>query len=247
MRLVIAEGSSILRAGLAHVLADRGHELVAAVHDARALPALVREERPDALIANVRLAPDWRDEGVGAALDARRDRAGLGVLLFAATPDPAHVARLFATGTSGLGYLLQDRMADADQLVDSLAQVAKGGTVVDPRMVGALAVRAVPSGQQAGGGALAALTEREREVLALVAQGRSNSAIAARLFISSGTVEKRLASVFDKLAVPSGPEDNRRVLAVLHYLKEQQSEQNPEVLWPAPDRRPRLRAVREAA
>ncbi|QES50115.1 DNA-binding response regulator [Streptomyces venezuelae] len=226
MRLVIAEGSAILRAGLAHVLGDRGHELAAAVHDARVLPALVDAHRPDVLIANVRLAPTWDDEGVGAALAARGAHPGTAVLLFSSAPEPQHVARLFAGDGSGLGYLLQDRMTDTEELVGALSQVAGGGTVVDPRMVGALAAGA---GARPDGGAatgLGLLSERELEVLTLMAQGRTNSAIAERLIVSAGTVEKRVAAVFDKLNIPGSPGDNRRVLAVLRYLTDRHAQTN---------------------
>lgn len=223
MRLVIAEGSAILRAGLAHVLGDRGHQLAAAVHDARVLPALVNTHRPDILITNVRLAPTWSDEGVGAALDARRQHPGTGVLLFSATPEPQHVARLFAGDGAGLGYLIQDRMTDADELMDALTHVAVGGTVVDPRMVGALAAGTAVRRGGAGAAGLDALSERELEVLSLMAQGRTNGAIAQRLIVSQGTVEKRVAAVFDKLDIPGSPSDNRRVLAVLRYLTDQQA------------------------
>jgi DNA-binding NarL/FixJ family response regulator len=220
MRLVVAEGSAILRAGLAHVLGEHGHQLAAVVHDARVLPTLVATHRPDVLVTNVRLAPTWTDEGVGAALDARRRSPGIGVLLFSATPEPQHVARLFSGDGSGLGYLIQDRMTDARELLDSLTQVASGGTVVDPRMVGQLAAGTVHG---RGEGELDVLSEREREVLTLMAQGRTNSAIAERLIVSRGTVEKRVASVFDKLDIPGSPDDNRRVLAVLKYLTDQKN------------------------
>jgi DNA-binding NarL/FixJ family response regulator len=223
MRLVIAEGSAILRAGLAHVLGEHGHQLAAVVHDARVLPTLVATHRPDVLVTNVRLAPTWTDEGVGVALDARRRRPGIGVLLFSATPEPQHVARLFAGDGSGLGYLIQDRMTDARELLDALTQVAAGGTVVDPRMVGQLAAGTVRGRGADGGGELDVLSEREREVLGLMAQGRTNSAIAERLIVSRGTVEKRVASVFDKLGIPGSPDDNRRVLAVLKYLTDQRN------------------------
>lgn len=222
MRLLIAEGSAILRAGLVHVLADHGHELAAAVHDARVLPALVDAHRPDVLIANVRLAPDWSDEGVGAALEARRCQPGIGVLLFSATPEPQHLARLFAGDGAGLGYLIQDRMTDAHELTDSLTRVALGGTVVDPRMIGALAAGTTHR-LAAGPGNLDSLSEREQEVLSLMAQGRTNNAIAEQLTISQGTVEKRVAAVFDKLDIPGSPSDNRRVLAVLRYLADRQT------------------------
>ncbi|MFG2887616.1 DNA-binding response regulator [Streptomyces sp. NPDC048297] len=227
MRLVVAEGSAILRAGLAHVLGEHGHQLAAVVHDARVLPALVANHRPDVLVTNVRLAPTWTDEGVGAALDARRRSPGIGVLLFSASPEPQHVARLFSGDGSGLGYLIQDRMTDAPELLDALTQVASGGTVVDPRMVGRLAAGTMHGHGRGdgggGGGELDVLSEREREVLTLMAQGRTNSAIAERLIVSRGTVEKRVASVFDKLDIPGSPEDNRRVLAVLKYLTDQQN------------------------
>jgi DNA-binding NarL/FixJ family response regulator len=215
MRVLIAEGSAILRAGLAHVLGDRGHQLTAAVHDAGSVPGLVALHRPDVLVANVRLAPDWNDEGVRAALAARREHPGLGVLLFSATANPGHVARLFAGDGAGLGYLIQDRMTDVDEVLTAISQVAAGGTVVDRRMVGMLAAGATTG---AHGSKLDSLSDREREVLALIAQGRTNSAIAEQLFVSAGTVEKRVAAVFDKLGIPNTPGDNRRVLAVLHYL-----------------------------
>ncbi|WP_331765208.1 response regulator transcription factor (plasmid) [Streptomyces sp. NBC_01384] len=231
MRLVIAEGSAILRAGLAHVLSAQGHQLAPPVHDARVLPALVATHTPDVLITNVRLAPTWSDEGVGAALDVRRRHPGIGVLLFSATPEPEHVARLFTGDGAGLAYLLQDRMTDYDGLVDTLTRIAAGGMVVDPRMVRALATATV-HGRREGprdgrGGGLGTLSERESEVLALMAQGRTNSAIAERLVVSQGTVEKRVAAVFDKLDIPGGPSDNRRVLAVLRYLSDRQAPAAP--------------------
>ncbi len=221
MRLVIAEGSAVLRAGLAHVLGERGHQPAAAVHDARVLPALVAAHRPDVLVANVRLAPTWTDEGVAAALDVRRRHPGTGVLLFSAHPEPRHVARLFAGDGAGLGYLIQDRMTDAEELLDALGHVGAGGTVVDPRVVGSLAAGTVHGIDHAG--RLGSLSERELEVLSLMAQGRTNSAIADRLIVSRGTVEKRVASVFEKLDIPGSPSDNRRVLAVLRYLTERQA------------------------
>ncbi|CAM5243766.1 Response regulator transcription factor OS=Streptomyces tendae OX=1932 GN=GUR47_17645 PE=4 SV=1 [Streptomyces tendae] len=235
MRLVIAEGSAVLRAGLAHVLGERGHQLAGAVHDARVLPALVATHRPDVLVANVRLAPTWTDEGVGAALDARRRHPGTGVLLFSASPEPQHVARLFAGDGAGLGYLIQDRMTDAEELLESLGHVATGGTVVDPRVVGSLAAGTAPG--TGPDGVLDALSERELEVLSLMAQGRTNSAIADRLIVSQGTVEKRVASVFEKLDIPGSPSDNRRVLAVLRYLTERRTPVRQTRFERRPDRR----------
>lgn len=226
MRLVIAEGSAILRAGLTHVLGAQGHKLTA-VHDVRVLPALVAMHRPDVLITNVRLAPTWSDEGVDAALDMRRRQPGTGVLLFSAVPEPEHAARLFAGDGAGLAYLLQDRMTDSDELLDTLTRIARGGTVVDHRMVRALAVGTARTSREERrsrhGGGLDMLSERESEVLALMAQGRTNSAIAEQLVVSRGTVEKRVAAVFDKLDIPGSPIDNRRVLAVLRYLSDRQT------------------------
>ncbi|MGW1728818.1 LuxR C-terminal-related transcriptional regulator [Streptomyces sp. NPDC002306] len=210
MRLVIAEGSAVLRAGLAHVLSVQGHRLAAPVQDARVLPALVAEHRPDVVIANARLAPTWNEEGVQACLQVRRRHPGTGVLLFSERPEPGHLARLFAGDTAGLAYLLQDRMTDPAHLADTLARLAAGGTVLDPRAGGGPAPAAAPG--------LGALSERESQVLALMAQGRTNSAIANRLVVSQGTVEKRVAAVFDKLGIPGSAGDNRRVLAVLRYL-----------------------------
>jgi DNA-binding NarL/FixJ family response regulator len=238
MRLVIAEGSAILRAGLAHVLSAQGHQLAPPVHDARAVPALVATHSPDVLIANVRLAPTWSDEGVGAALEVRQRHPGIGVLLFSAAPEPEHVARLFAGDGAGLAYLLQDRMTDYDSLVDTLTRIAVGGMVVDPRMVRALAAAGVHGRRDGRGGGLDALSERESEVLALMAQGRTNSAIAEQLVVSQGTVEKRVAAVFDKLDIPGSPSDNRRVLAVLRYLSDRQAPAAPlGIRQPEPRRR----------
>ncbi|NGN67719.1 response regulator transcription factor, partial [Streptomyces sp. A7024] len=217
MRIAVAEGSAILRAGLAQVLRDHGHELVATVHDARVLPALISTHRPDVLIANVRLAPSWSDEGIEAALDARRQRPGTGALIFSQSPDTDHVARLFAGNGAGLGYLLHDRMMDAGELTDSLTRVATGGTVVDPRVVGTLAAATALPGQSGPASGIDELSERELEVLALIARGRTNSAIAKELCIARGTVEKRVAAVFDKLGIPCTAHDNRRVLAALRY------------------------------
>ncbi|WP_328318533.1 response regulator transcription factor [Streptomyces sp. NBC_00388] len=216
MRIVIAEGSAVLRAGLAHVLAERGHQ-VEAVGDAGALGALAGTHRPDVLIANAALPSARTDDGIRAVLAAGHRWPRGGLLVYSESPEPRYAARLFAgSGTrSGVGYLLQERIHDARLLLEAVAGVAAGGTVVDPRIVGSLA-----TGDTAGGtgGELGVLSGRELEVLELMAQGRTNSAIAQQLNVSPGTVEKRAAAVFGKLGIPCTGHDNRRVLAVLRYL-----------------------------
>lgn len=214
MRLVIAEGSAVLRAGLAHVLGDCGHKVTASVRDAAELTALAETHRPEVFIANADLPPTWTDEGLGAVLEARRRWPRTGLLVYCAATRPQHAARLFtcAADGAGVGYLLQERVTDADVLADTLTRVAAGNTVVDPWIVSTLML-----GEAADSG-LSALSDRELEVLELMSQGRTNSAIAQRLSVSLGTVEKRIATVFRKLGIPGAGQDNRRVLAVLRYL-----------------------------
>ncbi|MFE2373279.1 DNA-binding response regulator [Streptomyces sp. NPDC059398] len=213
MRIVIAEGSAVLRAGLAQVLADRGHQ-VEAVGDAGGLSALAGPYRPDVLVANAALPSARTDDGIRAVLAAGHRWPLGGLLVYSAAPEPGCAARLFAGSGSraGVGYLLLDRVHDAGFLLETVARVAAGATVVDPRIVGSLAAGDTAQDE------LGALSRRELEVLELMAQGRTNSAIAQRLNVSPGTVEKRAAAVFGKLGIPCTGHDNRRVLAVLRYL-----------------------------
>jgi DNA-binding NarL/FixJ family response regulator len=219
MRIVIAEDSAVVRAGLVEVLTDRGHEVVAAVGDADALRAAVAEHELDVAIVDVRMPPGHGDEGLRAAIAIRQDRPGLPILVFSQYVETRYAADLLgmrsgrgAAGAAGVGYLLKDRVANVAEFVDALSRVAAGGTALDPEVVTQLlrASRHTSS--------LATLTARERDVLALMAEGRSNSGIADRLVISERAVEKHVSNIFGKLGLPASDADHRRVLAVLAYL-----------------------------
>jgi DNA-binding NarL/FixJ family response regulator len=212
MRVVIAEDAALLREGLTRLLEDRGHLVAAAVAEPGALLAAVAEHQPDVVIVDVRMPPTFTDEGLRAAIELRRDHPGTGVLVFSQYIETHYATRLLAGGTAGVGYLLKDRVADVAEFADALARVAAGGTALDPEVVTQL----LGASRRADG--LASLTAREREVLGLMAEGRSNAAIAAQLVVSPGAVEKHVASIFGKLGLPPSENDNRRVLAVLRYL-----------------------------
>jgi len=211
MRVVIAEDAAVLREGLARLLSDRGHEVCAAVADAEALAAAVAGHAPDVVIADIRMPPTHTDEGLRAALAIRRDFPLTGVLLFSQYIETRYTSRLLAAGTGGVGYLLKDRVGNVADFVSALERVAAGGTALDPEVISELLRRPDPG--------LASLTPREREVLALMAEGRSNSGIAGKLVLSEGAVEKHIASIFGKLSLEAESADNRRVLAVLRYLR----------------------------
>jgi len=217
MRIVIAEDSAVLRAGLIEILADRGHEVAAAVGDADALCAAVAEHRPDVTIVDVRMPPTHTDEGLRAAVALRRDYPGLGVLVFSQYIETSYAAELLGAesggGAAGVGYLLKDRVVDVAEFVDALTRVAAGGTALDPEVVTQML------GASRRAGTLAGLTSREREVLGLMAEGRSNSAISGTLFISERAVENHIGNIFSKLGLPPSDTDHRRVLAVLRYLE----------------------------
>ncbi|MBL7628177.1 response regulator transcription factor [Frankia sp. CN6] len=214
MRIVLAEDAAIFREGLARLLADRGHEVVAAVGDAEALVRAVGEHGPDVVVVDVRLPPSFTDEGLRAAVALREAHRELPVLVFSQYIETRYATRLLAAGSSGVGYLLKDRVADTSEFVDALRRLAAGGTALDPEVVRQLV------GVSRRGRALGAtLTAREHQVLALMAEGRSNAAIAAALVIGEGAVEKHVANIFAKLGLPASPDDNRRVLAVLRYLR----------------------------
>jgi DNA-binding NarL/FixJ family response regulator len=212
MRIVIAEDTAILRHGLAQLLTDRGHEVVATVRDGEALRAAVAEHVPDVAVVDVRMPPSFTDEGLRAAIAIRRERPGVGVLVFSQWIETRYAAELLATSSSGVGYLLKDRVADVGEFLEALARVAAGGTALDPEVVTQLL------GASRRGDALAVLTPREREVLGLMAEGRSNAAIARRLVVTDRAVEKHVANILTKLDLPPSEEDHRRVLAVLRYL-----------------------------
>ncbi len=211
MRVVIAEDAAVLREGLARLLADRGHEVCAAVADAEAMLAAVAEHRPDAVIADIRMPPTHTDDGLRAAVTVRRDFPSIGVLLFSQYIETRYTARLLESGAGGVGYLLKDRVGNVAEFVSALERVAAGGTALDPEVISQLLRKPDPG--------LASLTRRERDVLGIMAEGKSNSGIAAKLMLSEGAVEKHIASIFGKLALEPESAANRRVLAVLRYLR----------------------------
>jgi len=212
LRIVIAEDAALFRAGLVRLLEDRGHQVCAEVADGDALLAAVARWHPDVAVVDVRMPPTHTDEGLRAALRLRSEHPGTGVLVLSQYIETRYATRLLAGSAAGVGYLLKDRVADVAEFAAALARVAAGGTALDPEVVSQL----VRSSSHAAG--LATLTAREREVLALMAEGRSNAGIAAALVISAGAVEKHVASIFAKLGLPVSEADNRRVLAVLRYV-----------------------------
>jgi len=212
MRVVIAEDLALLRDGMARLLTDNGLEVVAAVGDADALRHAVRLEKPDVAIVDIRLPPSFRDEGLRAALELRRTAPETAILVVSQYVEHAYAAELLAeAGAGGIGYLLKDRVIDVADFVDAVRRVGAGGTALDPEVVAQLL-------GHRGGKRLDELTPREREVLELVAEGRSNAAVAKALVLSVGAVEKHIASIFQKLDLPPSDTDHRRVLAVLAYL-----------------------------
>jgi DNA-binding NarL/FixJ family response regulator len=212
MRIVIAEDAAVIRAGLAEILTDRGHEIVAAVGDAEALQDAVAACQPDVAIVDVRMPPSHTDEGLRAAIAIRRDHPGVGILVFSQYIETRYAADLLAARSGGVGYLLKDRVADVAEFTDALTRIAAGGTALDPEVVSGLLNASRHTS------ALGTLTAREHDVLALMAEGRSNSAIADRIFVSERAVEKHISNIFTKLALPPSDSDHRRVLAVLAYL-----------------------------
>ncbi len=218
MRVVIAEDSVLLREGLTRLLTDRGHEVVAGVGDAEALVKTVAELAngdgglPDVVVADVRMPPTHTDEGVRAAVQLRGVHPGLGVLVLSQYVEEEYATELLAGSSHGVGYLLKDRVADVREFVDAVVRVADGGTALDPEVVAQLL------GRSRKQDVLAGLTPREREVLGLMAEGRTNSAIATQLVVSHGAVEKHVSNIFMKLGLSQSDGDHRRVLAVLRYL-----------------------------
>jgi DNA-binding NarL/FixJ family response regulator len=215
MRIVIAEDAAVLRDGLVQLLTDRGFEIVAAVADADALRRAVAaaEEPPDVAVVDIRMPPTHTDEGLRAAIDLRREHPEMAVLVFSQYIETRYATELLATRSDGVGYLLKDRVARVSEFVDALTRVAAGGTALDPEVVTQLL------GASRRADRLAVLTPREREVLALMAEGRSNTAIATTLVVSPRAVEKHIANIFTKLDLPPSDTDHRRVLAVLRYLE----------------------------
>jgi DNA-binding NarL/FixJ family response regulator len=213
LRIVIAEDAAIMRDGLAQTLTRRGHDVVAAVADAASLRQAVDELLPDVAIIDVRMPPSHTDEGLRAAQLIHHDHPQVGVLVFSQYIETRSAAELLAGSPAGVGYLLKDRVADVSDFIEAISRVAQGGTVLDPEVVRQLL------GASRRAGSLATLTPREREVLSLIAGGRSNAAIADTLHISPGVVEKHVASVFAKLGLAPSGNDNRRVIAAIKYLE----------------------------
>jgi DNA-binding NarL/FixJ family response regulator len=208
---VIADDSVLLREGLARVLAEAGFEIAAQVGDATELRAAVRRERPDIAIVDVRMPPTHTDEGARAAEQIRAERPEVALLVLSQVVEARHALRLFRESPEGFGYLLKDRVLEIDDFVEAVRRVGRGGTAIDPEVVGQLVGRSRK-------GPLDDLTPREREVLALMAEGRSNRAICEKLYLSPKTVETHVAAIFLKLGLTPAPDDHRRVLAVLAYL-----------------------------
>jgi DNA-binding NarL/FixJ family response regulator len=213
VRVVIAEDLALLRDGLTRLLRDSGCEVVAAVENGDDLVAAVEAERPDVAIVDVRLPPTFTDEGVRAALRARQSVPGTPVLILSQYVEQTYAAELLADGGGGVGYLLKDRVANPSEFVAAVRRVAEGGTALDPEAVAQLFAR------RRGHAPLDELTPREREVLGLMAEGRSNAGIARELVVTEGAVEKHISSILGKLGLPKSDDDHRRVLAVLAYLR----------------------------
>jgi DNA-binding NarL/FixJ family response regulator len=212
IRVAIAEDSGVLRDGLVQLLADRGFEITAAVGDAEGLHQSIERDIPDVAVIDIRMPPTFTDEGLRAAIDLRRRHPGLGILLFSQYVETRYAADLLADDAAGIGYLLKDRVADTSDFVEALVRVASGGTALDPEVVTQLL------GASRRTDSLSGLSAREREVLSLMAEGRSNAAIATGLVVSEGAVEKHVANIFTKLDLPVSQTDHRRVLAVLRFL-----------------------------
>ncbi|MEV7314293.1 response regulator transcription factor [Streptomyces microflavus] len=212
MRVVLAEDLFLLRDGLVRMLEAYGFEIAAAVESGPELSKALAELEPDVAVVDVRLPPSHADEGLQCALAARRARPGLPVLVLSQHVEQLYARELLADGDGGIGYLLKDRVFDADQFIDAVRRVAAGGTAMDPQVISQLLSRRSQDKPMGG------LTPREREVMELVAQGRSNTAVAAQLVITERAVAKHTSNIFGKLGLPPSDDDNRRVLAVLAYL-----------------------------
>jgi DNA-binding NarL/FixJ family response regulator len=213
VRVVIAEDSALIREGLARVITESGGEVLAMVGDGPAFIEAVEEHRPDVSVVDVRMPPSQRDEGLRAAIEARRRVPGTPILVLSQYVERAYATELLADRAGGVGYLLKDRVADIRDFMDALRRVARGGTALDPEVVARLME---PRRQD---DRLSQLTPREREVLAAMAEGRTNIGIAERLGITEGATEKHIGNIFGKLELPDTPADHRRVLAVLAYLE----------------------------
>ena len=212
LRVVIAEDSALIREGIARIVEESGGTVVAKVGDGEAFVDAVAEHRPDVSVVDVRMPPSQRDEGLRAAIEARRRVPGTPILVLSQYVERQYATELLADGAGGVGYLLKDRVGDIREFMDALRRVARGGTALDPEVVAQLMVRSRSDDP------LSRLTPREREVLAAMAEGRTNVGIAELLSITEGATEKHIGNIFGKLDLPDTQNDHRRVLAVLTYL-----------------------------
>jgi DNA-binding NarL/FixJ family response regulator len=217
MRAVIVEDLALLRVGIVALLRENGIDVVAQAEDGPGLERIVSGHRPDVAIVDVRLPPTYSDEGLRAAIEARKRHPDLGILILSQYVEPVYTAELLASGEAGVGYLLKERVGEVRAFVDAVERVAAGGTALDREVVSEL-MRA-RTAQGLDDGALGSLTPREREVLELMAEGRSNAAVARALVVSGGAVEKHVRNIFSKLDLPASDDDHRRVLAVLAFLR----------------------------
>jgi DNA-binding NarL/FixJ family response regulator len=220
VRVVICEDHALLREGITALLREAGIEVVAHTDTGDGLVELVTEHHPDLAIVDVRLPPTFRDEGIRAAVRIRQQVPELGVLILSQYVEPAYAAELLDSGAGGIGYLLKERVGDVQDFLDAVHRVAAGGTALDREVISQLLHnRQAQESRDSPGGNLEALTAREREVLALMAGGRSNGAIARAIVVTPGAVEKHVSNIFTKLELPATDDDHRRVLAVLAYLR----------------------------
>jgi DNA-binding NarL/FixJ family response regulator len=213
MRIVIAEDSALLRDGLVRMLSDHGHEIVGAVDDATGLMQLVERESPQLVVLDVRMPPTHTDEGIRAALELRARWPELGVLVLSQYVEENYASELLSGNLSGIAYVLKDRVTDVGQFLETVDRISQGGTAIDPEVVSQLLARTRRQEP------LSDLSPRERDVLSLMAEGRSNAGIGAELVITPRAVEKHVKSIFQKLRLPPAPNDHRRVLAVVRYLE----------------------------
>jgi DNA-binding NarL/FixJ family response regulator len=218
MRVAIVEDQALLREGIAALLSEHGIEVVAQAQDGPGLLRVVAGHKPEMAIVDVRLPPTFTDEGIRAAIEARERQPGLAVLVLSQYVEPVYTSELLASGEGGVGYLLKERVSEIRTFLDAVERVAAGGTALDREVVASL-VRDRHRDRGGAGPGLDALTPRERETLELIAQGRTNAAIARELVVTLGAVEKHVSSIFSKLGLPASDDDHRRVLAVLAYLR----------------------------
>jgi DNA-binding NarL/FixJ family response regulator len=213
MRLILADDSTLFRRGLAALLAEAGHDIVAQSGDAQTLLDSVAAHGPDIAVVDIRMPPTGTTEGLLATIDIRERQPGVGVLVLSQYVETTHAIRLLSSGAGRIGYLLKDRVGEVTELLDALNRIAAGGTVIDPEVVTVLMAGKERAGR------LDQLTGRERDVLALMAEGRSNAAISRQLFLGARTVETHVGNIFTKLDIAIGTDDHRRVLAVLAFLR----------------------------